>query len=98
MHLKDSKTHLKLLSKINYILLLCAAIAILSCSREKDKIPETITPAPEQDVFSFGFRLNDFEVVRDTVRSGDTFTDIFLSKGLINKNSTNIIKITKASV
>lgn len=95
MHLKDSKTHLKLLSKINYILLLCAAIAILSCSREKDKIPETITPAPEQDVFSFGFRLNDFEVVRDTVRSGDTFTDIFLSKGFNHQQIYNINRKTK---
>lgn len=84
-----------MLLKINHILLLCAVLATLSCSRNKDKAIETITPNPEPEVFSFGFRLNDFEVVRDTVRKGDTFADIFLSKGFNYQQIYDINRKTK---
>ena len=80
MNLKDLIIHLKLLSKIKLFIAFALVLLLVACSDTLKK-PNEILPPKEPDVFAFGYKLNDFEVVRDTVRKGDTFADIFLENG-----------------
>ena len=94
MNLKDLKIHLKLLLKTNPFFALTALVLFAACSGTNKKSAEISIPkAP--DVFAFGFKLNDFEVVQDTVRKGDTFADIFLENGFTYQQIYNINKRTK---
>lgn len=68
---------------------------LFSCSSTTKKELEESLPPPEPEVFAFGFRLNDFEVVRDTVQRGDTFADIFLAKGFSYPQIYNINNKTR---
>lgn len=61
-------------------LILLGVVLLASCSNNT-KQSEAKDLAVEPDKYAFGFRLNDYEVVRDTVRKGDTFADIFLENG-----------------
>ena len=68
------------MSKIRLFFALFALALFAACSGTTKEAVENLPPkAP--DIFAFGYKLNDFEVVRDTVRKGDTFADIFLEKG-----------------
>ena len=52
-----------------------------ACEKPKDEItePETVVdPIIEQ----YGYILNDFSVIRDTIRKGDTFGDILFANGV----------------
>lgn len=52
-----------------------------ACQKPKDEIiePETVVdPIIEQ----YGYILNDFNVIRDTIRKGDTFGDILFANGV----------------
>ncbi len=79
MNLKDSKTHSKLLLRSSFRIVFIAALTV-SCSRSTSKEAAPVSP-PEPEVYAYGYKLNDYEVVRDTVQSGDTFADIFLENG-----------------
>jgi len=60
---------LKFLSKI--LLLLSLFFFVISC--EKTKEEEYVIENPKPKVIDFGFNLNEFNVVNDTIKSGDTF-------------------------
>ena len=80
--------------KTNPFFALTALVLFAACSGTNKKSAEISIPkAP--DVFAFGFKLNDFEVVQDTVRKGDTFADIFLENGFTYQQIYNINKRTK---
>jgi len=82
------------LLKTNPFFALTALVLFAACSGTNKKSAEISIPkAP--DVFAFGFKLNDFEVVQDTVRKGDTFADIFLENGFTYQQIYNINKRTK---
>lgn len=56
-------------------LLICILFSVLSCSdKPEEKLIATANPVASR--FDFGFKLNDFNVVNDTVASGDTFGGI----------------------
>jgi len=94
MNLKDLIIHLKLLLKINPFFALTALVLFAACSDTNKKSAEISIPkAP--DIYAFGFKLNDFEVVQDTVRKGDTFADIFLENGFTYPQIYEINKRTK---
>lgn len=72
------------MKKISYLLLLM--IAVLACNDEPkepeiadNKIEEPAVPAVVEE---YGHVLNEYEVVRDTVRSGDSFGIILGSHGV----------------
>lgn len=69
----------------NIPLFIVLLFTIFSCNKSKDK--ESILPKPEPIVVEFGFRLNDFDVVRDTIKSGDTFG------GILNKQFIGDTKV-----
>ncbi|CAI8294084.1 MAG: Murein DD-endopeptidase MepM [Bacteroidota bacterium] len=85
---------MKLLSKIRLFFALIILVLFAACSGTS-KEPVEIVPPKEPDVFAFGYKLNDFEVVRDTVRKGDTFADIFLANGFTYPQIYDINRKTK---
>jgi murein DD-endopeptidase MepM/ murein hydrolase activator NlpD len=52
----------------------------ISCNEKVDK--KISVPKTQQKVVEFGFNLNDFNVVNDTIHSGDTFGSILDSQNL----------------
>lgn len=80
--------------KTNPFFAFIALVLLAACSGTTKKSTE-ILPPKEPDVFAFGYKLNDFEVVQDTVRKGDTFADIFLENGFTYPQIYTISKQTK---
>ena len=83
-----------MLLRIKPFIALFVLALLASCSRTS-KEPVVSLPPQEPDVFAFGYKLNDFEVVRDTVRKGDTFADIFLENGFTYPQIYDINRKTK---
>jgi murein DD-endopeptidase MepM/ murein hydrolase activator NlpD len=82
------------LLKNSFLFVFIAAIT-LGCSCSSDKADVTSVAPPEPDVFAYGYKLNDLEVVRDTVQRGDTFADIFLENGFSYTDIYNINRKVK---
>ena len=64
---------------IRVILICVIACGFVACKNETklEEIPvETFAPQQEVEHYEFGYNLNDFIVVRDTVRKGDSFGEI----------------------
>lgn len=76
------------------VLLLAIAILIISCkkSTENDVLP-TEKAIPIR--YDFGFRLNDFVVLNDTIKSGDTFGSIIEKQNLNGKQVYDIVAKVK---
>lgn len=71
------------MKKLSYLLLL--SLSLTACKQENDnkEISEVkVVEVPEVIQEEYGFVLNDFEVVRDTIRSGDNFGGIMGSHGM----------------
>ena len=78
----------------SFLFAFIAALAVgCSCSSEKAGVLHVAPPEP--DVFAYGYKLNDLEVFRDTVRRGDTFSDIFLENGFSYTDIYNINRKVK---
>jgi murein DD-endopeptidase MepM/ murein hydrolase activator NlpD len=58
-------------------IIICAIlISFLNCKQDKEEVPENLEVAEviePQDIYEFGFNLNDYVVKRDTIRNGDSF-------------------------
>ncbi|GGW25259.1 peptidoglycan DD-metalloendopeptidase family protein [Arenibacter certesii] len=64
-----------------YWSLVFSLVLIVSCKEKKaetDDLVELVTIEKPVVIEEFGFNLNDFEVLRDTVRKGDIFGEILL--------------------
>lgn len=83
-----------MLLKNSFLFVFIAAITV-GCSCSSDKADVTTVAPPEPDVFAYGYKLNDLEVVRDTVQRGDTFADIFLENGFSYTDIYNINRKVK---
>ena len=80
---------MKLLLRNSFLFVFIAALT-LGCSCSSDKAEAVPVAPPDPDVFAYGYKLNDLEVVRDTVQRGDTFADIFLENGFSYNDIYNI--------
>lgn len=68
--------------------ILLALSLFASCKKDA---PEVVAkPKPEPIVIEFGFRLNDYNVVHDTLKSGDTFGTL-LEKENLGKYNVHVI-------
>lgn len=65
------------------LLIILLGIAVFSCNNKSEEkaAPQAIVK-PEPIVVEFGFKLNDFDVVNDTIESGDTFGSILDSQNI----------------
>lgn len=71
------------MKKFKYLLLL--VIAFTACKKEEEpskEISEVKVEKPVLVIKEYGFVLNDYEVVRDTIRSGDSFGEILDTHGV----------------
>lgn len=77
-------------------LLILVLFSMFSCSKS-----ETLTVIPEQkkrpEVEQFGFKFNDFNVLHDTIQSGDTFGSIIENQNLGDKQVYDIIEKVRDS-
>jgi len=70
---------------------------ILSCKDDNIE-DDTVTEVVEAKIIEeFGFALNDFEVVRDTINSGDTFGLIMDKQGVSPAEVFSIVNVVKDS-
>lgn len=61
---------------MKYFIYLFLAILTFSCNQEKSKTQTKKTIKKEPIIKDYGFTFNDYNVVRDTLQSGDTFSTI----------------------
>ncbi|MBQ4819944.1 peptidoglycan DD-metalloendopeptidase family protein [Aquimarina sp. MMG016] len=71
---------------MGYVLLLLTVV-LISCNKEKEEakvvVPEVIEEVKKPPIIQeFGYNLNDFTVVKDTIKSGDSFGGILDSHGI----------------
>ncbi|WP_247672580.1 peptidoglycan DD-metalloendopeptidase family protein [Aquimarina sp. MMG016] len=74
------------MERIGYVLLLLTVV-LISCNKEKEEakvvVPEVIEEVKKPPIIQeFGYNLNDFTVVKDTIKSGDSFGGILDSHGI----------------
>lgn len=81
----------------NLILATLALFAITACKQtEPEEIVEVIEEPTPQNI-EYGFDLDTFNVVRDTVRNGDTFGDILISHGVSHAEIMEVATIYRDS-
>lgn len=89
MILKFFFGNIKRISLLKYLLYILPALFLLLSCEEEIKEDDSIVPLSEEEIITreYGYTLNDFNVVRDTIRKGDTFG------GILNENGVNNSKI-----
>ena len=55
----------------------------------------TTTEAPKPPVYEFGFNLNDYNIVRDTLKQGDTFGKLLEDQHIGATEIHHIAEVTK---
>jgi len=63
---------------------------LVSC-REPENIHKTLNSKKQPEIEQFGFKFNDFNVLHDTVRRGDTFGSIIGNQNLGGRQAYDII-------
>jgi murein DD-endopeptidase MepM/ murein hydrolase activator NlpD len=76
------------------ITLLVIALLIISCKKDNEN---SVLPTKKAEPirYDFGFRLNDFLVINDTIKSGDTFGSIIEKQNLNSKQVYDIVAKVK---
>ena len=62
----------------------------MACNEKEEKKEAIPVRKPDPIIMEFGFKLNDFDVVRDTIESGDTFGSILATQNLGDKKEHEI--------
>lgn len=69
------------MKRIPYVLCLCLALLIGACTNEPKAVEPVVVEKPEPIIMAYGFKLNDFEVLNDTIEAGDTFGTLLQKQG-----------------
>ena len=64
------------------ILAVLSIFLFTACEKSKNDLAESTAIEAEPIIEQYGYILNDFKVIRDTIRSGDTFGDILFANGV----------------
>ena len=86
-----------MMSKISQRIFLIILITsfILSCNKTNEE--EIIVPKAKPKLVEFGFNLHEFNVINDTIQSGDTFGSILDNQNLNGKEVYDIVAKVKDS-
>jgi murein DD-endopeptidase MepM/ murein hydrolase activator NlpD len=76
------------------IIILAVLFSLLSCNRSEDAIGDA-TVKKQSKISDFGFTLSDYNVVNDTVKSGDTFGSIIQRQNIGDKKVYDIVAQVK---
>jgi len=76
------------------IIILVVLFSLYSCNR-KENVVENKTVKPVSKKNDFGFTFSDFNVVQDSVKSGDTFGSILQKQDIDGKKVYDIVKQIK---
>ncbi len=79
-----------------HVLGIVLGLFLWSCSNKKPEPPEEL-PKPPEEIIEFGYKLNNYQVVRDTVRRGDSFGAILEKQGLYYPQIYNINQVAKTA-
>jgi murein DD-endopeptidase MepM/ murein hydrolase activator NlpD len=71
------------------LLLLLTSVVLFSCTKNKEEAYQVAIEKPK--VIDFGFDLNNFNVVNDTIKSGDTFGTILDKQNLGDNQVYDIV-------
>jgi len=74
---------------------LLISILFFSCKNEKTDVPSTVHE--EKIIYEFGYRLNDYKVINDTIRSGENFSEILAKHHIDYAKVLEIVTKTKDS-
>lgn len=85
---------IKMLLLKKYITLLLVLFLVVSCKDDKVDVKLPVKK-PEPIRYDFGFKLNDFKVVSDTIRKDDTFGSIIEKQNLNGKQVYDVIAKVK---
>ena len=69
----------------------------MACKDKEEKKEVLPIKKPDPIIMEFGFKLNDYDVVRDTIESGDTFGSILATQNLGNNKEYDITQKVKDS-
>lgn len=75
------------------VALLLFIVLSIAC---KDEKPE-VKIIPPKIVYEFGYRLNDYKVINDTIRSGENFSEILTRHHIDNSKIHEIVTVIKDS-
>ncbi len=79
-----------------FSLLFFLLFSIVSCNKS-EKIKVVAVKKPDPIVIEFGFKFNDYDVVQDTIVSGDTFGSILEGQNIGDKKVHEIVEKVKDS-
>ena len=77
-------------------LFIIVLFSIFSC-KQKESESITLNQVPKQKIEQFGFNFNDFNVLHDTIKKGDTFGSLIENQNLGDKQVYDIIEKMKDS-
>ena len=66
---------------MRYTVFILTLLTLIACNKEQEKKKPVAVVKKEAIVKEFGFVLNDYKVVHDTIENGDTFSGILGSEG-----------------
>ncbi len=69
----------------------------MACNEKEEKKELLPIKKPDPIIMEFGFKLNDYDVVRDTIESGDTFGSILATQNLGDNKEYDITQKVKDS-
>ena len=81
------------MNKINFFILL---VFLISCGEEKAETNEIVKK--EKIIKEYGYILNNYNVKRDTINSGDSFGLILEKNNLFYPKIYDIVQETKKSI
>jgi len=84
------------LTKFSYLLLI--TLLIISCKNDPKDTSEIVEKEEPKIVEEFGFTLNDFQVIRDTIQSGETFGFIMDKQGVPAAKVFSIVNKVKDTI
>ena len=71
-------------------------VLIIACKDEKPEIPLKQKPKPKF-VYEFGYKLNDYKVINDTIKPGENFSEILTKNKVDYSKIYEIVNKTKDS-
>ena len=79
---------------MKYLVLVIAVSVLFSCnSKEEKETPTKEVKVVEPIIKEYGITFNDFKVVRDTIKSGDTFSKMM--EQYVLPDSMNVHQLTE---